>query len=109
MKRIVLTMLAVFSLGYAYGAPILLNTSEVKPGPISVSSSSQSLEVTWNDASRHQWQAVFSLDSTKPLISVISVDGRNIVVLARPYFRCTTGKRIGGWDAFFDFPPASPM
>ena len=23
-------------------------------------------------------------------------------------YRCTTGKRTGGWDAFFDFPPANP-
>jgi hypothetical protein len=29
------------------------------------------------------------------------------VQLARPYYRCTTGRRTGGWDAFFDFPPAN--
>jgi hypothetical protein len=52
---------------------------------------------------------VFSLDSTKPLITAISVDGHSIVEQARPYFRCTTGKRTGGWDAFFDFPAGNPV
>jgi hypothetical protein len=27
---------------------------------------------------------------------------------ARPYFHATTGKRVGGWDAFFDFPAGNP-
>ncbi len=27
---------------------------------------------------------------------------------ARPYYQLTTGKRRGGWDAFFDFPPSHP-
>jgi len=42
------------------------------------------------------------------LITSISADGHNIVELARPFYRCTTGKRTGGWDAFFDLPPANP-
>lgn len=27
---------------------------------------------------------------------------------ARPFYRAETGKRRGGWDAFFDFPPSAP-
>lgn len=108
MKLIFAALILVASSVHLYAAPITPNLSAVRPGPIAVESSDQSLRVTWNDAAQHQWQTVFSLDSTKPLITAISVDGRTIVTLARPWFRCTTGKRVGGWDAFFDFPPANP-
>ena len=94
--------------GCIYAAPIASDVVGVKSGPIAVVSSVASLEVNWKDAGNRQWQAAFSLDSTKPLITSISVDGHRIVELARPYYRCTTGKRSGGWDAFFDFPPANP-
>lgn len=96
------------SLGHVYAARITPDISGVKPGPVTVASSNASLTIAWSDASNHRWHTVFSLDSTKPLITAISVDGHNIVELARPYYRCTTGKRTGGWDAFFDFPPANP-
>jgi hypothetical protein len=90
-----------------YGAPIKADVSGVAPGPISVVSD-QALTVMWNDTANHHWRTIFSLDSTKPLITSISVDGRNIVEQARPYYRCTTGKRVGGWDAFFDLPAGNP-
>src|SRR5579859_7985955 len=89
-------------------APVTPDISAVKPGPIAVASTGQSLNVTWTDAAQHQWQAVFTLDSTKPLITAITVDSRPIVTLAKPWFRLTTGKRTGGWDAFFDFPAGNP-
>ncbi len=108
MRLSVTALLLAASSLQLYAAPITPDVSAVKPGPISVKSSDQSLQVTWNDAAQHQWQTIFSLDSTKPLITAISVDGRSVVSLARPWFRCTTGKRVGGWDAFFDFPPANP-
>jgi hypothetical protein len=82
--------------------------SHLKSGPIAVGSSAASLQVSWDDAAGHKWLTTFSLDSTQPLISAISVDGRNIIERAKPYYRCTSGKRSGGWDAFFDFPPANP-
>jgi hypothetical protein len=94
-------LLLAGSMGCAYATPIKADLSAVKPGPISVVSSDQSLNVIWSDGANHHWQTVFSLDSTKPLITSISVDGRNVVQLAKPYYRCTTGKRRGGWDAFF--------
>ena len=103
----------LFLLGYAsalaHATPITPNVSAVKAGPITVVSSTESLKITWDDAANQHWQTIFSLDSTTPLITAISVDGRNIVELAKPYFRCSTGKRRGGWDAFFDFPPADPQ
>jgi len=92
----------------AIGAPIACNLSGVRPGPISVSATAEDLTVQWTDKANQHWETVFSLDSTKPLITSISGDGKKIVELAKPYFRITTGKRRGGWDAFFDFPPAAP-
>jgi len=108
MKSFVTMVLVACSLCRAYASPITTDLSGVEPGPISVLSSDQSLTITWSDRASHHWQTVFSLNSTEPLIMAISVDGRDIVKQARPYYRCTTGKRRGGWDAFFDFPPANP-
>ena len=109
MKRLATLFLLGCASALAHGTPITPNVSAVKDGPISVVSSAQSLKITWDDAANQHWQTIFSLDSTTPLITAISVDGRNIVELAKPYYRCTTGKRRGGWDAFFDFPPADPQ
>ena len=109
MKRLATLILLGCSLAHAYGTAITPNVSAVKKGPIAVVSSAQSVKISWDDTANQHWQTIFSLDSTKPLITAISVDGRNIVELAKPYYRCTTGKRRGGWDAFFDFPPAAPQ
>ena len=91
-----------------FGARIVPDVSAVKPGPITVAAAEDSLTVRWNDAAAHRWEAVFSLDSSKPLITAIAVDGRKVVDRANPAYRCSTGKRRGGWDAFFDFPPGAP-
>src|SRR3954451_20417972 len=91
-----------------FGAAITADLSGVKSGPIAVSSSTGSLDVRWTDGAGKQWKADFSLDSSKPLITAIAVDGRKIVEGAKPVYRCSAGKRRGGWDAFFDFPPSHP-
>ncbi|MES2391116.1 MAG: hypothetical protein V4555_05720 [Acidobacteriota bacterium] len=60
---------------------------------------------------RHRSSSVASSLLAKfadPLITAITSDGHTIVESARPYFRCTTGKRTGGWYAFFDFPAGNP-
>jgi len=31
-----------------------------------------------------------------------------VIDRARPFYQCTTGKRRGGWDQFFDLPPSHP-
>src|SRR5438270_345121 len=104
MRTFLAVILAFVSVtAYGYAAPIKPDISGVKPGPISVVAD-QTLRVSWRDSASQRWQAVFSLDSTKPVITSISVDRQLIVEQARPYVRCTTGKRSGGWDAFFDFP-----
>src|ERR1700733_2004490 len=90
-----------------FAAPIIADISAVRPGPISASKSDSSLQIAWNDAANHHWQTSFSLYSSKPLISAITADGKTIVERANPTYRCATGKRTGGWDAFFDFPPAN--
>src|SRR3954451_8542643 len=77
-------------------------------GPIQVTSTATSLTVNWPDEKDRMWQAVFSLDSRRPLISEISTGGKAVIEAARPFYRLETGKRRGGWDAFFDFPPTAP-
>jgi hypothetical protein len=86
--------------------PIVADISSVKPGPITVTTSADSLQVSWADNSKHTWQATFSLDAAKPLIASINADGKAVVLGARPVYRGATGKRKGGWDAFFDDPAA---
>ncbi|HEY3453810.1 MAG TPA: hypothetical protein VGK64_04350 [Bryobacteraceae bacterium] len=34
--------------------------------------------------------------------------GNPVIEKTNPVYRCSTGKRRGGWDAFFDFPPSHP-
>ncbi len=108
MKRTIAALLLAGSSLVLHAAPITADLTAVKPGPIAVTATDQALTVSWSDATSHKWQAVFFLDSTKPLVNSIAVDGREIVSRARPYFRIETGKRVGGWDAFFDFPPLNP-
>ncbi|MGC2402096.1 MAG: hypothetical protein WA510_20045 [Acidobacteriaceae bacterium] len=92
----------------AHAATLVADISGVRPGPIAVAQDAQSLKVSWRDSISDRWEATFSLDTAKPLITAIAVNGRDVVTLAQPVYRCTTGKRSGGWDAFFDFPPANP-
>ncbi|HEX5283409.1 MAG TPA: hypothetical protein VFW30_04765 [Bryocella sp.] len=108
MKPVLAVLLFACSALPAHCAHITADLSGVKQGPISVESSADALRVDWSDAAHHQWQTIFSLDSARPLITSISIDQHNIVTLAKPYYRCTTGKRTGGWDAFFDFPAGNP-
>jgi hypothetical protein len=108
MKIAFATLLLAGSSLAVHATTITADLTAVKPGPITVASADQSLTVNWNGVANETWQAGFSLDSAKPLITSISVNGREIVSRGRPWFRLTTGKRTGGWDAFFDFPPINP-
>lgn len=109
MKRLFLITIFVTSFSHVAVASIVpVDTSGVRPGPISVSTAPQSATVQWKDATDRQWTAEFSLDSTKPLITAIGVGGRKVIEGASPVYRGSTGKRRGGWDAFFDFPPSAP-
>ncbi|MBI4876183.1 MAG: DUF4350 domain-containing protein [Acidobacteria bacterium] len=80
----------------------------VRPGPVAVKADAASVVVTWPDESARTWRAEFSLVRARPLITAISAGGKAIVERAAPVYRCSTGKRRGGWDEFFDHPPAHP-
>jgi hypothetical protein len=90
------------------GAAVPVDLSAVKPGPIAVDSGPNSLTVRWKDESGGPWSAEFSLDPKLPLLTAISMNGAPLITRARPFFQCTTGKRRGGWDQFFDLPPSHP-
>ncbi len=92
----------------ASAATVPIDLSEVVPGPVKVGVSADTAVVRWPDAAGREWHAGFSLDPAKPLIQAIGVGAKNIVERAIPIYRCETGKRRGGWDAFFDFPPSDP-
>ncbi len=106
--RIVLAGILLAGSGLSFGAIIPAELFDVKPGPIAVSTSNNMLQVHWTDGGGQPWQADFSLDSAKPLITAITVNGKTVIEKANPVYRCSTGKRRGGWDAFFDFPPSHP-
>ena len=77
-------------------------------GPIAVAASAATATVIWPDGKGRPCTAVFSLDPGKPLIASILIDGRQVVGRAQPVYRASTGKRRGGFDQFFDFPPSHP-
>ena len=89
-------------------AAVEVDLSAVKQGPIVVDSGPTSLTVRWKDEAGSPWTAEFSLDPKEPLLIVIAINGAPVITRARPLFQCTTGKRRGGWDQFFDLPPSHP-
>src|SRR5438132_5722193 len=89
-------------------AAIPVDISGVKPGPVRVESTADVLSVIWTDGESKEWRAHFSLDPARPLIASIASGGRKIIERARPMYDCSVGKRRGGFDQFFDFPPSHP-
>jgi hypothetical protein len=95
--------------GRLNGAPqtVGVDLSNVAPGAVRVSSTGKSVIVQWPDEADQQWTAEFSLDSYKPLVTAISVHGTPVVRGGRPDYELTAGRRIGGWNVFFDDPAAN--
>ena len=93
---------------FACAAPVPLDLTGVKPGPISVTRVGDAAIVRWQDAEMGNWEAAFTLEPSRPLITAIRRNGVNIVENAVPLYTATTGKRRGGFDEFFDFPPSHP-
>ena len=85
-----------------------LDLTRVRPGPIGVMSDGNSVSMTWPDETARIWRATFSLDPAQPLVTSIGPDGEPVVRSARPFYRGETGKRRGGWNAFFDDPTSHP-
>jgi hypothetical protein len=92
----------------AMAATAPVDVSAVRPGPVRVESGPGSVAAAWQDAGKHAWRAEFSLDPAKPLLTALTRDGRAVIERANPVYRAATGKRRGGWDQFFDFPPSHP-
>jgi len=93
---------------YDPAKPIPFDGSGVRPGPIHVETASDSVMVSWADERSRNWTATFSLLPKHPLIIAVAVEGKAVLERATPIYRCHTGKRRGGWDEFFDFPPSHP-
>jgi len=78
------------------------------PGSITVTAATNSARVDWKDKTGRPCSAEFSLDPAQPLITSIAIDGKRVISRAQPVYRASTGKRRGGFDQFFDFPPSHP-
>ncbi|MFN7924351.1 MAG: hypothetical protein U0Q16_29885 [Bryobacteraceae bacterium] len=89
-------------------AVISADLTGVRPGPVRVTPAAEAVRVDWADDRGQPWTAEFSLDPKKPLISAISQAGAVVLDRAQPYYTVETGKRRGGWDQFFDYPPSHP-
>jgi len=92
----------------AAAATVPLDLSGVRLGPISVVRAEETVAISWPDETGREWRAVFSLDPAKPLIVSIGTGTDVIVRDARPFYQGETGKRRGGWYAFFDDPTTHP-
>ena len=90
------------------GAIVPLDLSGVKTGPVTAVRDGDTLAVRWDDDTQRRWVAIFRLDNTLPLIASIGVNGKTVLQDANPLYNATTGKRRGGFDEFFDFPPSHP-
>jgi hypothetical protein len=92
-----------------YGAaPVPFDIAGSGSGSVTVEKSTDSAIVHWKDADARTWTARFSLDPSKPLITSIDLNGKIVIDRAQPVYRASTGKRRGGFDQFFDFPPSHP-
>lgn len=91
-----------------WATTVPLDLSAVRPGPVKIERGVDSVIVRWPDESARTWRAEFSLDPAKPLITSVGLEAKPVIERSQPLYWCATGKRRGGWDAFFDFPPSHP-
>jgi hypothetical protein len=108
MLIVLLAALGLVSLQAPPAVSVPLDLTAVRPGPVTVVRSGNSVTVSWPDETKRTWRATFSLDPVQPLITSIGPEGEPVVRGARPFYRGETGKRRGGWDAFFDDPTSHP-
>ena len=92
----------------AAAVSVPLDLSGVRPGPISVARAEESVTVNWRDEAGRAWSATFSLNPAQPLLTSIGAGADPVVLGARPFYQGETGKRRGGWYAFFDDPTTHP-
>ncbi len=102
-------ILSFFWLSPFLSAAVSFDVTAVRPGPVKVSEANELVSVEWNDKGGRAWQADFSLNPATPLIAKIGPkNGKPVMQGASPLYDCEVGKRRGGWDEFFDFPPSHP-
>ncbi len=90
-------------------AVIPVDSTGFRPGgPIQMQTNAETVTIRWSDEQARPWSAVFSLEPTQPTITRIAQGDRPVVEGARPNYWVETGKRRGGFDQFFDFPPSHP-
>src|SRR5215831_12260219 len=91
-------------------ATVPADISGVRPGPITVTVTGESLVVRWPDETSRAWSAEFSLNTDGPLIRTIGMGSTAVVRNANPQYWAYTGKRRGraGFDEFFDYPGNNP-
>ena len=87
---------------------IPVDVTQVKSGAVKVDAKPETIRIAWPDERNREWAAEFSLDPAKPLIASIGQGSTVVVKDARPFYWVETGKRRGGFDQFFDFPPGHP-
>ena len=92
----------------AAAVSVPLDLSGVRPGPVGVARADESVTITWPDETGRVWRATFSLDPAQPLVTSIGAGADPVVSGARPFYQGETGKRRGGWYAFFDDPTTHP-
>jgi hypothetical protein len=92
----------------AAAVSVPLDLSGVRPGPVGVARAEESVTITWPDETGRAWRATFSLDPAQPLVTSIGAGADSVVSGARPFYQGETGKRRGGWYAFFDDPTTHP-
>jgi hypothetical protein len=107
MRKVLLTVLILIPRPAA-AVSVPLDLTGVRPGPIGVARAEDSVTVTWPDEMGRPWRATFSLDPAQPLVTSIGTGTDPIVRAARPFYQGETGKRRGGWYAFFDDPTTHP-
>jgi hypothetical protein len=107
MRCVMLAVLALFA-SPVFAAVIPVDTTQLRDGPVQVTSRADALVVRWTDERSRPWTAEFSLDTAKPLLTSIAHPGGVLFGGATPQYWVETGKRRGGWDQFFDFPPSHP-
>jgi len=106
MTRLAILLIPVLS----FAAVVPADISGVKPGPVTVSATNDALSVRWPDEASRIWTAEFSLDTARPLITRIGLEGSAVIRSGSPQYWAATGKRRGraGFDEFFDFPGNHP-
>src|SRR5215831_3490531 len=91
-------------------ATVPADVSGVRPGPITVTVTAESITVRWPDEASRTWSVEFSLNTETPLIRAIGMGSVAVVRNAYPQYWAYTGKRRGraGFDEFFDYPGNHP-